>query len=161
MTSHPTQNNLPARTISMLFAGALMSMACMGAQATVYNPPIHLTHGIEYMSGGIGSDEAELMRTVEPRWPAVFEFAVKDGKGAAFAANVVLSVRDTQGNIVLDGVRSGGPYLLARLEPGRYIAEALLAGQKIQREITVGGPGTSTKSVFEWPQGTDRASTNS
>ena len=161
MTSHPTQKNPAARTISMLFAGAVLSMASLGAQATVYNPPIRVTHGIEYMSGGIGSDEAELMRTVEARWPAVFEFSVKDGKGAAFAANVVLTVRDTQGNTVLDGVRSSGPYLLARLDPGRYVVEAVLAGQKIQREVSVGGPGTSTKSVFEWPQGTDKASTNS
>ena len=95
------------------------------------------------------------MRVVEPRWPAVFEFSVKDGKGAAFAADVVLTVRDAQGNAVLDQVHSAGPYLMARLDPGRYTVEAVLAGQKIQREISIRGPGTSIKSVFEWPQGTD------
>lgn len=152
---------IPARTAAMLGAGAVLSLACMGAQASTYNPPIHFTHGIEYMSGGIGSDEADLMRIVEPRWPAVFEFAVKDGTGAAFAANVVLTVRDAQGNAVLDQIHSAGPFLVARLEPGHYTVEAVLAGQKIQREISVRGPGTSTKSVFEWPQGTDMPNTNS
>lgn len=149
------------RKASALFGSALLAMACAGAQAAVYNPPIQLTHGIEYMSGGIGSDEAELMRTVEPRWPAVFEFAVKDGRGAAFASNVVLTVRDAQGNPVLDSVRASGPYLVARLDPGRYSVEAVLGKQKLQREITVGGPGTSTRSVFEWPQGTDMQAANS
>lgn len=156
-----TKKKKGLRSACTLAAGAALSMACIGAQASTYNPPIHLANGIEYMSGGIGSDEAELMRVVEPRWPAVFEFAVKDGKGAAFAADVVLTVRDAQGNVVLDKVHSAGPYLVARLEPGRYTVDAVLAGQKIQREISVRGPGTSTKSVFEWPQGTDVPNTNS
>lgn len=146
----------------LLVAGAgLLSLAGLGAQATVYNPPIQITHGIEYMSGGVGEDEAELMRTIEPRWPAVFEFAVKDGRSADFAAGVVLTVRDAQGVAVLDGVRATGPYLVARLEPGRYSVEATLAGKKIQRDIAIGGPGTSTKSVFEWPQGADMQSAKS
>lgn len=59
------------------------------------------------------------------------------------------------GNAVLDQVHSAGPYLMARLDLGRYTVEAVLAGQKIQREISIRGPGTSIKSVFEWPQGTD------
>lgn len=155
MTWHLTKKKNAAHAAATLCTGAVLALGALAAQATVYNPPIHVAHGIEYMSGGIGSDEAELMRVVEPRWPAVFEFAVKDGKGAAFAADVVLTVRDAQGHVVLDQVHSAGPYLMARLEPGRYTVDAVLAGQKIQREISVRGPGTSVKSVFEWPQGTD------
>ncbi|MBS0341574.1 MAG: hypothetical protein JSS56_13685 [Proteobacteria bacterium] len=162
MTRHLTTKKKNAAYIAaVLCTGAVLSLAGIGAQAAVFNPPIHVTHGIEYMSGGIGSDEAELMRVVEPRWPAVFEFAVKDGKSADFAADVVLTVRDAQGNVVLDQIHSAGPYLLARLEPGRYTVEAVLAGQKIQREVSIKGPGTSSKSVFEWPQGTDTARTAS
>jgi len=149
------------RTLAALCGSAVLALACVGARATVYNPPILLSNGIEYMSGGIGSDEAELMRTVEARWPAVFEFAVKDGRKADFAADVTLTVRDAQGRMVLDHVRSGGPYLVVRLDPGKYSAEAVLGGQAIQREISVGGPGTSAKSVFEWPQGTGMQSASS
>jgi len=117
------------RTLAALCGSAVLALACVGARATVYNPPILLSNGIEYMSGGIGSDEAELMRTVEARWPAVFEFAVKDGRKADFAADVTLTVRDAQGRMVLDHVRSGGPYLVVRLHPGKYSAEAVLAGR--------------------------------
>lgn len=156
MTWHLTTKKKQApRAAAALCAGVVLALAGIGAQAAAYNPPIRLSHGIEYMSGGIGSDEAELMRVVEPRWPAVFEFSVKDGKSADFAADVVLTVRDERGIVVLDQVHSAGPYLMARLDPGRYTVEAVLAGQKIQREISVRGPGTSVKSVFEWPQGTD------
>lgn len=144
-----------------LFGAAVLALACLGAHATVYNPPILMSNGIEYMSGGIGSDEAELMQTIEPRWPAVFEFAVKDGRKADFAADVTLTVRDAQGRTVLDHVRSSGPYLVARLEPGKYSVEAVLGRQVLQREVTVGGPGTSSRNVFEWPQGTDMQSASS
>ncbi|MBS0453080.1 MAG: hypothetical protein JSS14_17425 [Proteobacteria bacterium] len=161
MTGHLTKKKNPAYVAAMLCTGVVLSLAGIGAQAAAFNPPIYVAHGIEYMSGGIGSDEAQLMRVVEPRWPAVFEFAVKDGKSADFAADVVLTVRDAQGKVILDQVHSTGPYLVARLEPGRYTAEAVLGGQKIQREISVLGPGTSTKNVFEWPQGTDTSKTAS
>lgn len=162
MTSYrPARASPSGRALFGAYASVVIALACMGAQATVYNPPIEMAHGIEYMSGGVGSDEAELMRTIEPRWPAVFEFAVKDGRADDFAAGVVLTVRDAQGNAVLEGVHAAGPYLVARLEPGRYTVEAVLAGQKIQREISIGGPGTSTKSVFEWPRGTDMQSAKS
>ena len=161
MTWHLTKKKNAAHAAAALCTGAVLALAAMGAQAAVYNPPIHISHGIEYMSGGIGSDEAELMRVVEPRWPAVYEFSVKDGKGAAFAADVVLTVRDAQGHVVLDQVHSAGPYLMARLDPGRYTVEAVLAGRKIQREISVRGAGTSVKSVFEWPQATDTPNAHS
>lgn len=157
MTRHQKKN--AAHIVAVLCSGTVLSLAGIGAQATVFNPPIHVVHGIEYMSGGIGSDEAALMRVVEPRWPAVFEFAVKDGKSAA--TDVVLTVRDAQGNVVLDQIHSAGPYLVARLEPGRYTVEAVLGGQRIQREVSIQGPGTSAKSVFEWPRGTDTASASS
>ena len=161
MSFHPDMTRkAPAGPVA-LCAGAILALACMTAQAAVYNPPILLSQGIEYMSGGIGSEEAELMRTVEPRWSAVFEFAVKDGQGAAFAADVLLTVRDAQGRVVLDHVRASGPYLVARLDPGKYSAEAVLGGAAIVREITVGGAGTSTRNVFEWPQGTDTKSARS
>ena len=156
MTWHLKSKNKQASHAAMaLCAGVVLALARSGAPAPAYSPPIRLSQGVEYMSGGIGSDEAEWMRVVAPRWPAVFEFSVKDGKSAEFAADVMLTIRDERGNLVLDRVRSAGPYLVARLDPGRYTVEAVLGGQKIQREISVRGPGTSVKSVFEWPQGTD------
>ncbi|MFC5608529.1 hypothetical protein [Variovorax soli] len=50
------------------------------------------------------------------------------------------------GNAVLDQVHSAGPYLMARLDPGRYTVEAVLAGQKIQREISIRGPARRSRA---------------
>ena len=84
---------------AVLCGGALF--AALSAHAVV-NPPIHMTHGVEYMSGGIGSDEAQFMETVSPRWAATLEFAVKDHARADFAADVRVTVRDPNGRAVLD-----------------------------------------------------------
>lgn len=139
-----------------LFCGAVLLSALSSAQAAV-NPPIYMSHGVEYMSGGIGSDEAQLMETVSPRWPATFEFAVKDGKSADFAANVHVTVRDAHGVALIDNVTSGGPFMVARLEPGNYDVEATLGGQVLKQQVRV-PEGASAKASFVWPAGTDMAS---
>ncbi|MBU2409542.1 MAG: carboxypeptidase-like regulatory domain-containing protein [Gammaproteobacteria bacterium] len=132
--------------------GALLSLA-LGAHAT-FNPPIHMANGVEYMSGGIGSDEAALMKTVEPRWPAAFEFAVKDGRDADFAANVQITVRDGSGKVVLGQVKAEGPFMVARLEPGHYDVEATLDGKTLTKAIDVRA-GDSARAMFVWPAGSD------
>ncbi|MET3494008.1 hypothetical protein [Variovorax boronicumulans] len=139
-----------------MVCGALLLGALSSAQAAV-NPPIYMTHGVEYMSGGIGSDEAKLMETVSPRWPATFEFAIKDRKGADFAAGVHVTVRDGSGVALLDNVVSGGPFMVARLEPGTYEVEARIGSQVLKQQLHV-LQGAPAKAVFEWPAGTDMAS---
>ncbi len=139
-----------------MFCGAVLFGALSPAQAAM-NPPIYMSHGVEYMSGGIGSDEARLMETVSPRWPATFEFAVKDSKGADFASNVHVTVRDSSGTALLDNVVSGGPFMVARLEPGSYEVEARLGGQVLKQQLRV-PEGATAKATFVWPAGTDMAS---
>ena len=138
--------------------GALGAAPAAHAGVT-YNPPIQMTKaGVEYMSGGIGHDEARLMETVEPRWPASFEFAVKDHQKADFAADVRVTVRNAEtGAVVLDRVDAHGPFMVARLGTGRYQVDATLAGQTLQQEITVNGTGPA-KALFLFPAGTDMAS---
>jgi hypothetical protein len=137
----------PLAAVVVVGAGLLGAVAAQAA-----NPPIHESQGIEYMSGGIGSDEARFMQTVSPRWAATLEFAVKDAgdrQGADFAADVRVQVRDASGHAVLDTL-SEGPFMLARLAPGRYDVEATLNGQTLKQELTV-RDGVPSKSLFVWP----------
>ncbi|KPU98726.1 hypothetical protein APR50_12015 [Variovorax paradoxus] len=139
-----------------LLCGALAFGALASSAQAAFNPPIRMSHGIEYMSGGIGSDEAKLMETVLPRWPASFEFAIKDHQGADFAADVHVTVRDGRGVALLDNVVAGGPFMVARLEPGSYQVEATLRGQTLKQPLHVVF-GEPTKATFLWPAGTDMA----
>jgi len=140
----------------MLCGAVLLAALSSSAHATV-NPPIRMTHGIEYMSGGIGSDEAKLMETVAPRWPATFEFAIKDHKGAEFASDVRVTVRDSHGTVLLDNVESAGPFMVARLDPGTYEVEARLRGNTLKQTLQL-RPGAPARVAFVWPAGTDMAS---
>jgi len=145
----------PAATLFTVAVGSVSLFGAMAAHA-VYNPPIHMMNGIEYMSGGVGSDEAELMETVAPRWPATFEFAVKDGKRADFAAEVVVTVRNASGETVLSRVVADGPFMVARLDPGHYEVEATLGGQTLKQQVDV-LPGSPSRTTFVWPAGTSIA----
>jgi hypothetical protein len=137
-------------------AVAIGSASLFGALAAhaVYNPPIHMSNGIEYMSGGVSSEEAELMENVAPRWPATFEFAVKNGKRSEFAAEVVVTVRNASGQAVLSRVVADGPFMVARLDPGRYEVEATLADQTLKQEVEI-SVGSATRTLFVWPAGTN------
>jgi len=159
MTAMST-SSLQARFAALAGLASLAMAAASGAHATTYNPPIRMSGGVEYMSGGIGADEAALMRSVEPRWPASFEFTVADGSHGDFAAGLQVTVRSEAGQTILDHVESGGPVMVVRLEPGRYMVQASLAGKVIERNILVNA-GSSTHIVFEWPAGTNTAHTAS
>jgi hypothetical protein len=141
------------RPIAALVLGASALLGAMAAHA-VYNPPIQMDNGIEYMSGGVNGDEAELMQTIEPRWPASFEFAVKGDRTPVLASAVVVTIRDASGRPLLSKIASGGPILVARLDPGHYEVEATLGGQVQKQQVEV-LPGHSSHTVFVWPSGTD------
>jgi hypothetical protein len=141
------------RPVAALALGGASLLGALAACAA-YNPPIHVANGIEYMSGGISSDEAALMQTVAPRWPATFEFAIKDGTRSDFAANVAVTVRDASGRALLSQVNAEGPFMVARLDPGRYEVEATLAGRTLKQTVEVHA-GSPTRTLFLWPAGTD------
>lgn len=155
MTSRISSQTRPLA--AAMLCGAVLLAALSSSAHAAFNPPIRMAHGIEYMSGGIGSDEAKLMETVAPRWPATFEFAIKDHKGAEFAADVHVTVRDSRGTALIDNVVSGGPFMVARLDPGTYEVEARLLGNTLKQTLHV-LPGTPAKVAFVWPAGTDMAS---
>lgn len=142
-----------SRPVAALALGVASLLGGFSAQAA-YNPPIHMVNGIEYMSGGISSDEAALMQTVAPRWPATFEFAIKDGNRSDFAADVAVTVRDASGHAVLSQVTAEGPFMVARLDPGRYEVQATLAGKTLTQTVEIRA-GSPTRTLFLWPAGTD------
>lgn len=140
-----------------LFATALsaLTLAAGSAQAAPL-PPLHERGGVEYLSGGIGHDEAVAIESSAAHWPLALEFAVKDGPRADFVADVKVHVRDAEGRTALDAV-ARGPFLLARLAPGSYRVDATFAGETLHEKVLVTA-AHSAKAVFVWPSGTDAAS---
>lgn len=124
--------------------------ALSAALLTVLSAAHAAGNGVDYISGGVGSEAAQRMQKEAAHWPATFEFAVKDGARADFAADVRVTVRDAHGQVLLRDAKAEGPFMLARLQPGRYEVEASLAGLSLTQSITV-RTGTPSKTLFLWP----------
>jgi hypothetical protein len=134
--------------------GTLM-MGGAFAQAATALPPIHKDGYVEYLSGGIGKDEATVIESASKRWPLTLEFVVKDKPRADFTADVNVVVRDAKGHTVLQAT-SDGPFLLAKLALGHYAVDATLAGKTLHEKVLI-KHGQPAKAVFEWPASTDKS----
>jgi hypothetical protein len=126
------------------------------ASGALAMPAVQHSGGVQYVTGGIGEDEAHAMQAAAPQWPLALEFAVQSGPRAQWLANVDVHVTDRHGRDVLS-TTTDGPMLLARLAPGDYTIRADANGRTIERHVHV-APGRTAKSVFVWPAGTDVAS---
>lgn len=148
---------LTRKAASAAVLGALVALITGAAlaQADAPLPPVRASGPVEYLSGGIGDDESAAIRKASGQWPLALEFAIQDRQRADFAADVKVRVRDAQGNDVLQAT-SEGPFLLARLAPGRYAVEATLAGQTLHRKVDVKA-GQSSREVFLWAAGADKS----
>jgi hypothetical protein len=137
------------------FLGALMLGSAM-AQSEAVLPPVQKAGPVEYLSGGVGQDEARAIERSSAQWPLTLQFAVKDKQRAVFAADVTVAVRDARGHTALTAT-SDGPFLLARLEPGSYAVDATFGGKTLHEKVVV-KRGQPARAVFVWPAGTDEAS---
>lgn len=136
-------------------AAALGAALCgMASAQAVGVPPMQKIDGIETMSGGIGDGEATAIQSEARHWPLTLEFAIRDNARSDYAADVDVVVRDAKGHTVLK-TTSDGPFLLARLDPGRYTVQASLDGKTLQQKIMVGH--RPARHLFLWPAGTDES----
>lgn len=132
-----------------------LAAAAMACDALAM-PAVQHSGSVQYVTGGVGEDEAHAMRAAAPQWPLALEFAVQNGPRAQWLANVDVHVTDRHGRDVLS-TTTDGPMLFARLGPGDYTVRADVNGKTIERHVHV-APGRTAKSVFVWPAGTDVAS---
>jgi hypothetical protein len=112
-------------------------------------PQVRTSGQVDYLSGGIGDEEAAAIQRMSMQWPLTLEFAIKDGERADFAAGVSVTIHDSNGGAILQAV-SEGPLLLARVPPGHYTVDATLGGKTLHGATHV-IHGRAVKVVFVWP----------
>jgi len=103
------------------------------AQPTTMNAP----GGVEFVTGGITSDEADQLRRRSDEFPLEVTFARRMDVGNAFAADIHVRLVDATGRTVLE-VPTALPILLANVPPGRYTVEATYDGQTRRQAVNVG-----------------------
>ncbi len=96
-----------------------------------------------WVSGGIGQGERLDMLMLLPGYNLrVLTAAAKTG---AYLADVQLVVRDANGRVVLETTLEG-PFLLARLAPGKYELVATYGGTAQTRVVTI--PASGRRELF-------------
>lgn len=144
---------IPKKAIAATLSTLMLGVAIAQEAATL--PPVQRSGQVEYVSGGVGKDEAAAIERSSRQWPLTLEFAVKDKPRAHFAADVAVTVRDAKGQTALQ-TTSDGPFLLAKLPAGKYDIVATLAGKSLNKQVRV-QHGQAAKTLFMWPPGVDES----
>jgi hypothetical protein len=82
---------------------------------------------VSFVSGGVGEDELADIKGMARGYPLELLFVAKSTPTNEYVSDVQVKVMDKGGTVMLD-TQSNGPYLLAKLPPGRYTIEATLHG---------------------------------
>lgn len=127
--------------VAALLCGTLASAAGL--------PAVQSQNGVAYLTGGVGAGSAHAIQAEARHWPLTMEFAVKDKPVDSYLANVQVQVVDARQRVVLDTV-SDGPFLLARLAPGRYEIKATFDGKTLDHPLQLRA-GQTAHQTFVWP----------
>ena len=100
-----------------------------------------------FISGGVGEDSAARMTARGQEFNLKLLFAAKDGH---YLADVAVTISDVRGGKVLEAV-SAGPFLFARLAPGKYQVTASYAGVAQTRNTTIAVSGRR-ELIFRWEE---------
>lgn len=101
---------------------------------------------VKYVSGGVGVDEVQALRSIQHEYNLRLLFLVQ-GSGE-FLADVKVKILDAKGKVVLDAV-SDGPRFLAKLVPGTYRIIAESEGKQIVKSVKI-LPKSSASQSFAW-----------
>jgi len=101
--------------------------------------------GIPYLSGGIGLDEREALRSLANEYNLQLSFALKRGN---YLSDVEVLIADDRGATVLAAI-SQGPWFFTELPAGTYHIRAKMLGQSLEQVARVPQQGQSRLS-FLW-----------
>jgi hypothetical protein len=96
------------------------------AQADI--PEAKVSQGIEYISGGIGSEESDAMLALGKKWPLVLEFSQDHPQRPLWVADVTVKILDQKKKLVFEAL-SDGPIMLLKMTAGKYDAEYTFEGK--------------------------------
>ena len=101
--------------------------------------------GVTYVSGGVGEDSIDRLRSLSGDFNLKLVFAMKSGE---YLSGVGVVIADSAGKTLLD-TTSEGPWFLARLPAGNYQVVATSGGHAVKRQIAVGAAKLRTVD-FRW-----------
>lgn len=127
-------------------AGAVLSLFAHAAIGQL--PKTQTANGVDYIMGGVGSDESEALRAEGKWWPLVVEFSERTADGDVWISDTRVRILNASEQTVFDQV-CDGPFLLVNLPTGSYtIAAQHKSSIKLQKVQLV--RGESRKVIMHW-----------
>jgi hypothetical protein len=120
------------------------------SMAQVEIPEAKVAQGIEYISGGIGSEESDALLSLGKKWPLVLEFSQDHPQRPLWVADVTVKILDQKKKVVFEAL-SDGPIMLLKMTAGKYDAEYSFEGKVLKRTLVV-EEGKFQKQSVVWPQ---------
>lgn len=117
------------------------------AQADI--PESQNYQGIQYITGGIGSEESDAIIELGKKWPLTLEFSQDHPQRSLWVADVAVKITNEKQKVIFN-VMSEGPILLINLEPGTYNMEFVFEKRPLKRKIKI-EEGKSQKLPIAWP----------
>ena len=132
----------------ILIAAVTLTVSIVSfAQADV--PESKNYQGIQYITGGIGSEESEAMLELGKKWPLVLEFSQAHPQRPLWVADVTVKIIDQKKKVVFDAM-SDGPILLVNLAPGNYELQLSFEGKPLKRTVKI-EENKPVKLSITWP----------
>ena len=100
---------------------------------------------VPYLSGGIGLDERETLRSLGREYNLHLNFALAQGN---YVSDVEVQISDAAGRTVVEAI-SQGPWFFIKLPAGTYHIRAQMHGQPLEQVVQV-LPQGQTERVFLW-----------
>jgi len=123
-----------------------VAIAALGLVATAtaqlpeqgtFMPQERAQGNVSYLSGGIGVDQADMMRQEASKYPLALEMATAaGGPRDAYISDAKVDIRDASGNPVLSATTQG-PIMLLRLPSGTYTVDVDWHGTQRRKTVAV------------------------
>jgi hypothetical protein len=112
-----------------------IAVAALSSGAAAQNMSMKRDGPIDWICGGVGSDERAELKKLEKQANAMLVFVTAQRGG--YVADVDFSIRDPKDGKPVLRARSDGPTCLLHLPPGQYTVDAAYAGSKRSAKLTV------------------------
>jgi hypothetical protein len=117
----------------------VLGLASPAPAQTILVPQEYAQGNASYVSGGIGEDEAEVMRQAAANYPLTLELATAaGGPRDAYISDATVDIRDGSGNPVLS-TTTQGPIMLVRLPAGTYTVDVGWHGTQKRKTVDLSG----------------------
>lgn len=117
------------------------------AQADI--PESQNYQGIQYITGGIGSEESDAMLQLGQRWPLTLEFAQDHPQRPLWVADVDVKITDSKKKVIFSAL-SEGPIMLIQLPAGSYEIEAKFEDRTLKKKLKI-ETNQAVKLPIVWP----------